>query len=89
MNAEYRKIENAGPAGLLSQRFYTPGALTVTTYLLLTVQVRVIYRLLCHASYEAKEIGGSPSLGNHRFLFVICYLLWTIPAQDLPSLGQD
>ena len=30
MNAEYRKIENAGPAGLLSQRFYTPGALTVT-----------------------------------------------------------
>ena len=30
MNAGYRKIENAGPAGLLSQRFYTPGALTVT-----------------------------------------------------------
>ena len=59
MNAEYRKIENAGPAGLLSQRFYTPGALTVT----------FLPQMICRKLHrsEAEFRGMRPNLSGIRY----------------------
>ena len=48
LKSEYTfRLKNAGPAGLLSQRFYTPGALTVTFG---------SRHSLCHLSYFSYKI---------------------------------
>ena len=74
MNAGYRKIENAGPAGLLSQRFYTPGDLTVTFLPLSSVKSELEQHTLVQLPWAGEDIS------------MTVYAMYDVHSMALPAI---